>query len=136
MEFQVPVAPIEADDEYIIAKTREFNERFVPNDYDPLSVYCRDTNGTIVGGLTGKTYWNYLDIEFLWVEDAYRKQGLAAEIMCRAEAEAVRRGCGFSMLDTYEFQALGFYLKQGYEKFGQLEDYCGKYERYYLRKVL
>ena len=29
------------------------------------------------------------------------------------------------MLDTYEFQALGFYLKQGYEIIGELDDYCG-----------
>ncbi len=53
-----------------------------------------------------------------------------------AETEAKRRGCIYSMLDTYEFQALGFYLKQGYTKFGQLEGYCEKYERYYLKKKL
>ena len=40
------------------------------------------------------------------------------------------------MLDTFEFQALGFYQKQGYEIFGTLEGYCKKYERYYLRKKL
>lgn len=55
-----------------------------------LSVYCRDTSGEVVGGLTGQTYWNYLDIGFLFVE----------------------------------------------EMFGQIGEYCGKYERCYLRKAL
>jgi len=136
MDFQVPAKPIETNDEYIIAKTREHNVQFAPDDYAPLSVYCRDDNDKIIGGLTGKTYWNYLDIEFLWVEEAQRKRGLAAEIIGLAEAEAAKRGCSYSLLDTYEFQALGFYLKQGYEKFGQINDFCGEYERYYLRKVL
>ncbi len=136
MDFEIPNNPNEEVDDFIIAKTREYNDQFVPYDYAPLSVYCRDDDGSIVGGLTGKTYWNYLDIMFLWVEESFRKQGLAEKIINLAEKEANRRGCKYSMLDTYEFQALGFYQKQGYEQFGQLDGYCDKYERYYLRKKL
>ncbi len=136
MDFEIPNNPNEEVDDYIIAKTREHNDHFVPNDYAPLSVYCRDDDGSIIGGLTGKTYWNYLDIEFLWVEESLRKQGLGEKIVNLAEKEAIRRGCKYSMLDTYEFQALGFYQKQGYEQFGQLDGFCDKYERYYLRKKL
>jgi GNAT superfamily N-acetyltransferase len=136
MDFEIPNNPNEDADDYIIAKTREHNDQIVPNDYAPLSVYCRDDDGSIVGGLTGKTYWNYLDIEFLWVEESLRKQGLGEKIVNLAEKEAIRRGCKYSMLDTYEFQALGFYQKQGYEQFGQLDGFCDKYERYYLRKKL
>jgi GNAT superfamily N-acetyltransferase len=136
MDFEIPNNPNEEVDDYIIAKTREHNDHFVPNDYAPLSVYCRDDDGSIVGGLTGKTYWNYLDIEFLWVEESLRKQGLGEKIINLAEKEAIRRGCKYSTLDTYEFQALGFYQKQGYEQFGQLDGFCDKYERYYLRKKL
>lgn len=136
MDFQIPDTPTKSDDEFVIAKTREYNARFVPSDYAPLSVYCRDTEGNIVGGLTGKTYWSYLDIEFLWVDEAFRKQGLGGEIVRQAEAVAAQRGCKYAMLDTYEFQALGFYQKQGYEKFGELNEFCGKYTRYFLRKAL
>ena len=136
MKFEIPDKPNEEIDRFIIAKTRAFNDRFVPDDFTPLSVYCHNDQGHIVGGLTGKTYWNYLDVEFLWVDDAHRKEGLASKILSMAEREAKERGCTCSMLDTYEFQALGFYLKQGYEEFGSLEGYAGKFERYYLRKSL
>ncbi|MEM7002478.1 MAG: GNAT family N-acetyltransferase [Pseudomonadota bacterium] len=136
MKFEIPSTPNADTDAYIVSKTREYNEQFVADDYAPLSVYCRDASDAIIGGLTGKTYWNYLDIEFLWVAESHRGQGLAAQIIQRAEAEATARGCQYAMLDTYEFQALGFYQKQGYETFGQLQDYCGRYARYYLRKQL
>lgn len=136
MKFEIPENPIAEDDEKIISETRKYNSQFVPNDFTPLSVYCRGDDGEVIGGLTGKTYWNYLDIEFLWVDEPARGNGAAARIMAIAEKEAKNRGCSVSMLDTYEFQALGFYLKQGYTEFGRLERYCGKYERYYLVKNL
>ena len=136
MKFEIPEKPISQDDEKIISKTREYNSQFVSNNFTPLSVYCRDDNGEVIGGLTGKTYWNYLDIEFLWVDELARGNGAAARIVAMAEKEAKDRGCCISMLDTYEFQALEFYLKQGYKQFGRLEKYYGKYERYYLVKNL
>ena len=135
MDFEIPNNPNKDIDDYIIAKIREYNDQFVPNDYAPLSVYCRDEDGRVVGGLTGKTYWDHLDIEFLWVEEEFREQGLGTEIMRLAEEAAKRRGCKYALLDTYEFQALGFYQKQDYQQFGQLDGYC-KYQRYFLKKKL
>jgi len=136
MKFEIPNTVDEGADEIIIGETRKYNSKFVPDDFKPLSVHCRNDNKQVVGGLTGKTYWHYLDIEFLWVKETMRENGVAKQLIGLAEKEATRRGCKYSMLDTYEFQALGFYLKQGYEEFGQLEGYCGKYRRYYLKKRL
>lgn len=90
----------------------------------------------LIGGLTGKTYWNYLDIEYLWVDETVRGEGLGSRIIKLAETEAKQRGCLYSILDTYAFQAIDFYLKQGYGQFGQLQEFHGKYDRYYLRKQL
>ena len=49
----------EADDEaFVIAQTRAFNAAFTKDDLRPLCVFVRDGNGSIVGGLTAKTYWD------------------------------------------------------------------------------
>ena len=136
MHFNIPTEPDPEADEFVINQTRQYNADYVPNDFEPLSVHCRDDDNRIIGGLTGKTYWRYLDIEFLWVDKACRGNGIASRIIQMAEQQARKRNCRFAMLDTYEFQALGFYLKQGYEVFGKLEGYCDQYERYYLRKLL
>ena len=123
-------------DQQIKAATIDYNERFVADDHEPLSVYCKDSNGRLIGGLTAKTYWHYLDIAYLWVDETQRLQGLANRIMDQAEDIARQRGCQYAMLDTYEFQALGFYRQRGYQQFGCLQGYCGKYQRYFLSKNL
>jgi hypothetical protein len=35
-------------------------------------VFAKNADGLIVGGLTGKTYWNYLEVVFLWVTEESR----------------------------------------------------------------
>jgi len=136
MNFDIPAKPDQAADDFVISQTRQYNADFVPDDFEFLSVHCRGDDGVIIGGLTGKTYWNYLDIGFLWVDEQHRKHGIASRVIQLAEDEARARGCSYSMLDTYEFQALAFYQKQGYETFGTLEGYCDKYKRFYLTKKL
>ncbi len=136
VDIAITDAPDEDLDDIIRSKTRAYNSDFVPDDFEYLSVYARTDEGELVGGLTAKTYWDYLDIEFLWVDERFRNQGIATKIMRRAEEEGKERGCTRAALDTFQFQALGFYRTLGYEVFGTLDGYCGRYQRYYLTKVL
>jgi hypothetical protein len=39
-------------------------------------------------------------------------------------------------LDTFSFQAPGFYLKHGYEVFGELPGFPAGHTRFYLKKAL
>ena len=56
--------------------------------------------------------------------------------MRRAEDEARRRGCRGIWLDSFTFQAPGFYQRLGYEIFGALDDYPPGDKRCFLRKRL
>ena len=136
MNIEVTATPLEADEAYVIAQTRAYNESFMPNDVKTLCVFARSDDGKIVGGLTGKTYWNYLDVAFLWVDEKHRHSGHATKLMAAAEAEAQNRGCRHVLLDTFGFQALGFYRKLGYTEFGCLSEFTGNYARHYLHKAI
>lgn len=136
MSLEVTSEPSPEDEARVIDGTRGFNLEHMPKDVKPLCVFDRLPSGEIVAGLTGKTYWNYLDIAFLWVADAYRNQGRATAIMKAAESEAAERGCQHVLLDTYSFQALEFYKRLGYEEYGTLEHFTGEQTRHYLRKGL
>ena len=100
MRLEVTDAPREEDEAFVIAQTRSYNAAVTEDDVRSLCVFTRDDTGTIIGGLTGKTYWRYLDIAFLWVEEKHRGRGLATQLMAAAEAEARRRGCERALLDT------------------------------------
>lgn len=102
----------------------------------PLAILIRDANSEIVGGLLGETHWGWLFISHLWVAQSLRGQGYGREIMLKAEQEAKKRNCGHAWLDTFSFQALGFYERLGYQIFGVLEDYPQEHKRYFLHKQI
>jgi ribosomal protein S18 acetylase RimI-like enzyme len=136
MDVEVTDTPNESDEAFVVTQTHAFNAAFTQKDVRRLCVFARDTDGSIIGGLTGKTYWHYLEVSFLWVSEQHRHAGYASKILQAAESEARRRGCKHALLDTYSFQALGFYRKQGYEEFGRLSGFSGEHDRHYLHKVL
>jgi GNAT superfamily N-acetyltransferase len=106
------------------------------SDFRPLAATLRDADGRILGGLVGRTAFGWLFVELLVVPEALRGQGIGKDLMLRAEAEAVRRGCHSAWLDTFEFRAREFYEKLGYQVFGELEDYPEGFSRYFMKKVL
>jgi ribosomal protein S18 acetylase RimI-like enzyme len=136
MKIELTDSPKAEDADFVVTQTRTFNAAFMPNDVKDLCVIVRDVNDNIIGGLTGKTYWNYFDIAFLWIHEEHRGAGLATALMKTAENEARRRGCLNIQLDTFSFQALGFYKKLGYKEFGSLSGYTGNHNRHYLYKYL
>ena len=88
----------------------------------------------LIGGLLGSTQWNWLFIGHLWVADAARGSGVGRRLIWAAQKEAVARDCDHAHCDTFQFQALPFYEKLGFEVFGRLEDYPPGYSRFYLQK--
>jgi GNAT superfamily N-acetyltransferase len=101
-----------------------------------VGVFVRGETGVVRGGLTGRIRWEWLYIEKFWLPASLREQGLGSRLLREAEAFALERGCRGAYIDTFEYQALPFYQKQGYELFGVLEDYPPGYRQYYLRKRL
>jgi GNAT superfamily N-acetyltransferase len=106
------------------------------HDAKPLVVAIDDDQGQVIGGLWGRTAYDWLFVELLFVPEALRGQGVGTELMRRAEAEAVARGCHSAWLDTFEFQARGFYERLGYRCFAELPDYPAGSSRYFMTRAL
>ncbi|MED2186843.1 MULTISPECIES: GNAT family N-acetyltransferase [Bacillus cereus group] len=64
-----------------------------------------------------------LEIDFLFVDENQRGNGLGSKILDRIEKEAISKGCKYVFLNTFGFQAKDFYPKHGYELAFQLENY-------------
>lgn len=101
-----------------------------------LVITLTDETGAIGGGLWGATGYRWLFVELLVVPAAVRGRGIGTRLMAMAEAEARSRGCHGVWLDTFEFQARGFYERLGYACFGALHDYPPGHARFFMQKAL
>ena len=121
----------------ILAPLAAFNaENGYPADARFLAITLTDPAGKIVGGLWGKTVYDWLFVDYLVVPPSMRGQKFGSKLMSTAEKIALDRGCVGSWLTTFPFQAWGFYERLGYETFGRLENSPGENIRIFLRKRL
>lgn len=90
----------------------------------------------IVGGLYAYLLYDWFSIELLIVPESRRGLGFGSELMRRAEAYAADAGCVGIWLNTFSFQARGFYEKLGYEVFATLDENPRGSQRFFLRKLL
>ena len=103
---------------------------------EPLNLYVEDEHGEIMAGLVAETFGNWLEIEYLFVKEDLRGQGIGSQLLHQAESEAKKRNCRFAFVNTYQFQAPAFYQKHGYKEVFTLKDYPYTGQRYYYQKDL
>ena len=102
----------------------------------PLVIPLKGEADGVCGGLCGSTYYGWLNIELLFIPDVMRNRGFGSRLVTAAETEAFARGCRGAWVDTFEFQAKGFYERLGYAVFGELNEYPAGHARFYLQKSL
>ena len=103
---------------------------------EPLNLYVEDEHGEIMAGLVAETFGNWLEIEYLFVKEDLRGQGIGSQLLQQAESEAKKRNCRFAFVNTYQFQAPAFYQKYGYKKVFTMKDYPYTGQRHYYQKDL
>ena len=103
---------------------------------EPLYLYVEDEYGEIMAGLVAETFGNWLEIEYLFVKEDLRGQGIGSQLLQQAESEAKKRNCRFAFVNTYQFQAPAFYQKYGYKKVFTMKDYPYTGQRHYYQKEL
>lgn len=103
---------------------------------EPLNLYVEDEHGQLLAGLVAETFGNWLEIEYLFVKEGLRGQGIGSQLLQQAECEAKKRNCRFSFVNTYQFQAPAFYQKYGYKEVFTMKDYPYTGQRYYYQKEL
>lgn len=136
INFRTLETPDQATRTSIFERLADFNQSKTQR-YDLKAlVIALEDDGEVVGGLWGRTSLDWLFVEMLFVPEKLRGRGLGTELMTRAEAEARRRGCHSAWLDTFEFQARGFYERLGYSCFAELPDYPVGSSRYFMKKAL
>lgn len=126
--------PNEAIRAQILAPLNAHNERAAgPGNWENFAITVRDADGKIAGGLWGLAGYGFLFVHLFALGKA-KGVGLGREVMGLAEAEARRRGLLGIWLDTWTFQAPGFYQKLGFVEFGRIGDYPPGHDRVFYVK--
>ena len=115
MEHYVIKPAGEAGEAAVHAGLRAYNRTFVSDTAD-LSLVVEDEAGQIIGGCDAFRMGELALLDVLWVAES-------------------RRGTGLE-LNTFGFQAPGFYEKLGYRRFGAVEPAVGEYGHYFYVKEL
>lgn len=90
----------------------------------------------IVAGALGEIYWDWFHLDLMWVRDDLRGRGYGQRLLLAIEEEARQRGAKNVFLDTFSFQAPGFYTRHGYQVFGELPGFPAGHTRFFMTKSL
>ena len=102
----------------------------------PLSVTVKDPDsGEALGGIVGRTSLGLAFLDLFHLPVSLRGSGLGTKILKTFEDEARERGCRSAVLYTISFQAPGFYEKNGWVRFGEIESDQGT-SRIFMSKKL
>ncbi|MCQ2241945.1 GNAT family N-acetyltransferase [Treponema sp.] len=129
--------PSEEEIDFVNKSLEEFNSRAVgPDNHELLNIVEYDEAKNVIAGILGGTYWGWMHLDILWVDEKHRKTGIGSRLLKAAEEEAIRRGCHSVHVDTMSWQAPEFYKKHGYRIIGELNDIPTGNKKFHLVKDL
>jgi ribosomal protein S18 acetylase RimI-like enzyme len=101
-----------------------------------LGIFLRDEQDNLAGGISAYIWGTTVEINFLWLSESLRGQGIGQHLMLQIEQAARERGAIQAVLSTFSFQAPDFYKKLGYEKIATIDGLGDGHKKIYLHKTL
>lgn len=101
---------------------------------DFFAFFVRDDNGLIIGGCAGDNMYGGLFIGQLWVREDLRGKGYGTKLMKLAEEFASNNQCRFITVNTFDWEALAFYKKLGFNIEFSRHGYDKRSVFHFLRK--
>lgn len=120
--------------ETVHQKLREFNRPFwgEKEDYS----FHLEKDGQIIAGIVAFSTYDTVEVEYLFVQEDQRGKGIGSSLLHQVEEYARTDGKKRVLLNTYSFQAPGFYRKMGYRLLFAIEPCLGDHGQYFFEKEL
>ncbi|WP_271007733.1 GNAT family N-acetyltransferase [Paucibacter sp. B51] len=104
---------------------------------DAQDIACArfDEQGELLVGASGRTEFQRLYVDYLWVREDLRGQGLGSACLRQIEAQALRRGCVDALIETLSDETAALYEHLGYVCISHVHDFVPGFTRHTLLKV-
>jgi GNAT superfamily N-acetyltransferase len=114
MKIEFMASPNNSDIEYLTEKINTETKTY--GEARPFGFFIRDESRQIIAGANGFVIYGKIYTDQLWVEPAFRNQGLARELMEKVQQFGLKEGCTMASISTMSFQkAVPFYKRLGYQ---------------------
>lgn len=116
----------------------DYNDAAEPRlgDVRHLSCFARNPSGDAVAGAVGRTWGANAELLQIWLPEPMRSHGLGRTLLLDFEDAARERGCELVYLETWTFQARGFYEKCGYRVVLEINGYAPGLSKFTMTKHL
>ncbi len=104
--------------------------------YDEFCFVAEANDGTVIGAITGRAYYNEVHIGDLVIAENHRRTGLGRRLVRAVEDAYQDKGYTVVTLSTFGFQAPEFYKKLGYTVEFVRRHINPKLDKYFLAKEL
>lgn len=136
LKVVVDYDPSQADNAVISEGIIASNAHILGERDKKFSIFLKNDSGEVFGGIQAFLDSESVYIDTLWVGEKLQKKGYGTKLLAAVEQEAIKNRCKYLTVDTWDFQAEGFYLKNGYERLGEVKNYWLGHAKITLRKKI
>lgn len=90
----------------------------------------------LIGGAIGFVQYNWYFLDLLYIDKEYRNKNIGTKLIRAIEEYAKKENLTGVRMETWNFQARGFYEKMGYTVWAEIKDCPPGTIDYYLKKEL
>lgn len=121
--------------EDIETRLSDYDENYITYRMDGCIRIGMEENGKLIAGLDAcMTAFKILYVSTVFVDEAYRRKGVGAELIREMEKRAAAMGANTIRLDTFDWQGKEFYEAMGYTPVGQYSNEEDGYSEYFFLK--
>lgn len=128
------------DAQYINDRIIEYNSQQVPftneSVFDDIAKVIKDFDGNVIAGIVAAlSPWKDLAIHGMWANEDCMENELKVKLLHALEKELEERGGCLAIHETFDLKTKDFYVENGYEVYGILDEYPEECKTYYMKKT-
>lgn len=116
-------------------RLEEYDNKFLPKPIDGFIQIGAFDDGNLIAGVDAcMTSFRILYISTVFVDEDYRRKGIAKSLLEKVEQQAKELGADMMRVDTFDWQGRDFYESIGFKEVGRYD--AEEFSEYFFLKLI